>query len=179
MNPPLTELQYVTSVKEVFWGGTLVAITMAMHGVGMLLILRANGILKHRFERNPTFFSGLSILIVASWMIMLVHLIEVAAWAAFFFWKGAFANSSIAYYFSLNEYTTVGSNYNLPLHWRLLEGMIAMAGLLTFAWSTGVLLTLAQDFQEQQMQIFRQRREKHVSPSKSVPGQPSDRPDGG
>ena len=48
----------------------------------------------------------------------------------------------------------------LPQRWRLLEGMIATAGLLGFAWSTGVLLTLAQDFQEQQMQRLKDRRAK-------------------
>ena len=41
--------------------------------------------------------------------------------------------------------------------------MIATAGLLTFAWSTGILLTLAQDFQEQQMLLLKQRREKRQS----------------
>jgi hypothetical protein len=179
MNQASTEPQYVTSLWEIFWGATLVAITMAMHGVGMLLVLRANGAMKHRVGRSPTFFSGVSILIVASWMILLVHLFEVMVWAAFFYWKGAFANASIAYYFSLNEYTTVGSNYNLPLHWRLLEGMIATAGLLTFAWSTGVLLTLAQDFQEQEMQIFRRRRAK-LQPTAAPPtGHPPDEPGNG
>jgi preprotein translocase subunit SecY len=101
--------------------------------------------------------AGLFPIILASWMIMLVHLIEVAVWAGFFIWRGAFANGSIAYYFSLNEYTTVGSNFNLPLHWRLLEGMIATAGLLAFAWSTGILFTLAQEFQDQRIQLFKQR----------------------
>src|SRR5208337_2093626 len=103
--------------------------------------------------------------------IMLVHLTEVTVWAAFFYWKGAFANSSIAYYFSLNEYTTVGSDFNLPLPWRLLEGMIAMAGLLTFAWSTGVLLTLAQDFQDQQMKLIKQKRAQRLA--KTDPGRSS------
>ena len=60
---------------------------------------------------------------------------------------------------SVFEYTTVGSNFNLPLHWRLLEGMIATAGLLTFAWSTGILMTLAQEFQDQRMQWFQRRHE--------------------
>ena len=36
-----------------------------------------------------------------------------------------------------------------------------MAGLLTFAWSTGVLLTVAQEFQEQQLELIKQRRAKH------------------
>ena len=52
----------------------------------------------------------------------------------------------------------MGSAYNLPLKWRLLEGMIATAGLLGFAWSTGVLYPLAQEFQDQQVQRRKERR---------------------
>jgi hypothetical protein len=33
----------------------------------------------------------------------------------------------------------------------LLEGMNGIAGLLTFAWSTSVLLTLAEAFQQQRL----------------------------
>ena len=36
-----------------------------------------------------------------------------------------------------------------PLPWRLLAGLLVTAGLLNFAWSTGVLLTQAQEFPEQ------------------------------
>jgi len=161
MSTSILDSSYVISLEELFWGGTLVAITMAIHGFGMLLVLRLSAAMKQRFESKPSFAKGMFLLILASWMIMLVHLFEVSVWASFFLWKHAFPNVSIAYYFSLNEYTTVGSNFSLPQNWRLLEGMIATAGLLTFAWSTGVLLTLAQDFQDQQMQLLKQRREKH------------------
>jgi len=176
MNIPTGEAQYVISIEELCWGAILIAITMTMHGLGMLSILRVNGALKRRFEPKPSFTSGLLILILASWMIMMVHLTEVIVWAAFFLWKGAFANHSISYYFALNEYTTVGSNYNLPQHWRLLEGMIATAGLLTFAWSTGVLLTLAQDFQDQQMQLLKQKREKRHPKQAPAPPPAADQP---
>src|ERR1035441_10550442 len=167
MEIPVADRIYVTSLEEIIWGGTLVAITMAIHGFGMLLVLRFIGALKQRFDRKPSFAKGMSILILASWMIVLVHLIEVIAWAGFFFWNDAVsvpsgkANSSLCYYFGLMDYTTLGSIYNLRDRWRLLEGMIAIAGLLTFAWSTGVLLTVAQDFQDQQMQLLKRRREKH------------------
>ena len=157
---------YVVSLEEVFWGGILTGITMTMHGFGMPLVLRLQEALHRRFERPPTFAKGILVLIVASWGILLLHLVEVLVWAAFFFWKGAMPNVSLAYYFSLNEYTTVGSAYSLPQHWRLLEGMIAMAGLLTFAWSTGILFTLAQDFQEQQLQLVRSRRQPDPASSK-------------
>ena len=163
MNVPSTDLAYVTSLDEVFWGGILVAITMAMHGFGMVWVLRVNHVLNHWIGTKKSLISGLFPVIVASWMIMLVHLTEVIVWAGFFYWKGAFLNGSIAYYFSLNEYTTVGSNFSLPLHWRLLEGMIATAGLLTFAWSTGILITLAQEFQDQRMQLHKERHERKSS----------------
>ena len=149
----LIEPTYVFSLLEVVWGGTLVAITMAFHGCGMLTILRVNGALKTQFASHRSFFTGLFRIILVSWMIVLVHLLEVFWWAVFFLSKGMFPTASTCYYFALNEYTTLGSNFNLPLHWRLLEGMIAITGLLTFAWSTGVLFTLAQNFQDRGLHL--------------------------
>lgn len=159
MNDPVPTPPYVTSLEEVCWGAILIAVTMILHGLGMLLVLRVNTRLQFRLERRPSFLTDIGSLILASWMIVLVHLVEVFIWAGFFVWKKAFENGSTCYYFALNEYTTVGSALGLPLHWRLLEGLIAAAGLLTFAWSTGVLLTLAQNFQERQMKAFRQKHE--------------------
>jgi hypothetical protein len=177
MNPP-TPPAYVTSLEEIFWGGLLVAITMAMHGFGMLTVVRVHGALKQRFEPTPSFARGMSVIVLTGWMILLVHLLEVFAWAGFFLWHGAVntqdtanptANASLCYYFALLDYTCLGSNYNLHLRWRLLEGMISMAGLLTFAWSTGVLMTLAQDFQDQQLQLIKQKREKQRAKSAPPP----------
>jgi hypothetical protein len=48
----------------------------------------------------------------------------------------------------------VGSALNLPKHWRVLEIMVSSAGLMGFAWSTGVLMTLAQNFQSQQLRVL-------------------------
>src|SRR5271157_4964525 len=109
MNIPLPEPPYVTSLDEIFWAGTLMAVTMTMHGFGMLTVLRVNFAIKDWIGPKPGLLFGIFPLIIASWMIMLVHLVEVGVWAAFFIWKRAFANGSISYYFSLNEYTTVGS----------------------------------------------------------------------
>ncbi len=160
MNNSLPELQYVTSLDELFWGTILVTITLTMHGFGMLAVLRVNLLVKNRIGKKTRIVVNLFPIILASWMILLVHLIEVLVWALFFIWKGAFPNQSVAYYFSLNEYTTVGSNFNLPLHWRLLEGMLATAGLLAFAWSTGMLMTLAQEFQDRHVQLYKAQYEK-------------------
>src|SRR5271170_1259508 len=149
MNDP-SALVYVISIEELTWGVLLVALSLFIHGFGMILVLQVSNAFKARIEHSRFIGSGVGVIILCSWLIILVHLSEVLVWSAFFFWKGAMPNMSLAFYFALNEYTTVGSNYNLPQHWRLLEGMIATAGLLGFAWSTGILLTLAQEFQDRQ-----------------------------
>jgi hypothetical protein len=47
--------------------------------------------------------------------------------------------------------------------------MIAVAGLMTFAWSTGVLLTLAQTFQDQQLELLKERLARRESSTGSPP----------
>lgn len=152
---------YITSLEEVLWGITLVAITMAMHGLGMIFTLFVSHLLKQASGAAPSFSRGVGVLILASWIIVLVHLVEVMLWAAFFLWQDALPNASTSYFFALMQYTAVGSTFNLPLRWRLLEGMLPIAGLMTFAWSTGVLFTLAQDFQSQQLTVIHERRAAH------------------
>jgi hypothetical protein len=171
MNIPADDAQYVTGVHEVLWGIILVALTLTLHAFGMLLTLRANHALKARFELKQSLLLGITIIVATSWLIILTHLLEVFIWAGFFLWKGALqnGNASLCYYFALMDYTTLGCNYNLRLNWRLLEGMIAIAGLLTFAWSTGVLLTVAQEFQDRHLSAVKPRRghreARPVSPS--------------
>ena len=163
MHFSIEDLQYIISLEEVSWGGILMAITLVMHGLGMILTMQTASGLKHRFQQKSSFVKGMSVIILASWMMVLVHIIEVIVWALFFVWKGAIPNVSLATYIALMDYTTLGSPIDLPFRWRLLEGMIAITGLMTFAWSTGVLLTLAQDFQDQELQRIKQRHERRAA----------------
>ena len=152
-------MNYATSLEEVLWGTTLVAATTAMHGCGMLATLVACRAMGHGGAQRLSFVRGGAILILASWMIVLVHLLEVLRWAAFFLWQGAMADPSTSYYFALMQYSTVGSSLGLPLRWRLLDGMLPIAALMSFAWSTGVLFMLAQDFQNTQLSAIHERQQ--------------------
>jgi hypothetical protein len=146
VSPSLT---HVTSLEEVGWGVVLIAVTMAIHAVAMPTALLATGRLSTRLSSRERFRNGVLVLLAGSWMIVVTHLLEVAVWASFLYLRDAFPNVSDAYYFALLQYTTVGSDLTLPDRWRLLGGMIAMAGLLTFAWSTTVLLMLAREVQDE------------------------------
>jgi hypothetical protein len=141
---------YVISLDEALWGSLLVAITMAIHGTGMFGVLRVVDFLKERFAPVESFFGGLGLVILASLMIVVTNVVEVVIWAGFFLLHGAQPSHSISMYNALLNYTTLQAGY-LPQHWRLLEALLGMAGLLTVAWSTGILYMLAQDFQDTQL----------------------------
>jgi multisubunit Na+/H+ antiporter MnhG subunit len=150
---------YVIKLDEVLWGGLLVAITMAIHGTGMFGVLRITDALKDRYDPLESFLGGLGLVILASLLIVLTNIIEVMVWTAFFFLLGAQTSHSVAFYNALLNYTTLQAGY-LPQRWRLLEPLLGMAGLLTVAWSTGILYMLAQEFQETQRRKRRRKSEQ-------------------
>ena len=160
MNDIESYIYHVTSFKEVAWGITLIAITMTIHSIGMLITLTAGNAMQKRLLTTDNLFANIRVLVLASWVIVLVHLTEVMIWAGFFVWRGAMPSMSAAYYYSLLQYVTVGSELTLPVSWRLLGGMVGMAGLLTFAWSTTVLLTLVRRFEYKQLLLITQRYRK-------------------
>ena len=152
---------YVTSVEEILWGGLLVAITMAIHGTGMSLTLRTTDSLRERYGPMQSWLVDLGLVIVASLMIILTNLAEVIMWASFFMLKGAQPSPSVSFYNALLNYTTLQAGY-LPQRWHLLEALLGMAGLLTMAWSTGILYMLAQSFQDNQLRRRKRQREQQI-----------------
>jgi hypothetical protein len=151
---------YVIKLHEVLWGGLLVALTMAIHGTGMFAILGIADSLKERFAPVESFLGGLGIVILASVMIVMVNIVEVMMWTVFFVLAGAQPSHSTGFYNALLNYATLQAGY-LPRHWQLLEPLLGMAGLLTVAWSTGILYMLAQDFQDTQLRKRRRKHEQH------------------
>jgi len=150
---------YVISIEEGLWGSLLVGITMLIHGTGMFWILRITETLKEWFEPLESFVGGLGIVILSSLLIIFTNILEVIVWALFFVLKDAQPNHSVAMYNALLNYTTLQANY-LPQRWHLLEPLLGMAGLLTMAWSTGILYMLAQDFQDTHLRKRRRKREE-------------------
>ena len=149
---------YVISLEEVMWGGLLIAITMAIHGTGMFGVLQITDSLKERYDPLESFAGGLGLVILASLLIIVTNIVEVIVWAFFFVVQDAQPNHSASLYNALLNYTTLQAGY-LPQRWHLLEALLGMAGLLTVAWSTGILYMLAQAFQDTQLRKRRRKSE--------------------
>ena len=136
------DIEYVVRVEEILWGCALLAVTLVIHGAGVFHVIRAGAsVMLGTGTRLPGVRTSVFVLTILG--IVVLHLIEVLLWSVFFTWKGAQPNASSAFYNALVNYTTLGAGY-LPIRWRLLEGMLGMAGLLCFAFSTSALLALAQ-----------------------------------
>ena len=87
--------------------------------------------------------------------LMLLHAIEVAVWAQFYFHEHCFPDLGTAYYFSLTSYTTVGyGDVVLVRPWRFLGGWEAMLGVLMFGWSTAALATLLHHLHDIRLREF-------------------------
>ena len=163
---PARDIAYLIRLDEIGWGCVLLASTIAIHAVVTFQILRVTHALRKRIDRARLRALGVGIIILTLWLIVLVHLGEVVIWAVFFVWKGAQPNVSSAFYNGLLNYTMLQAGY-LPLRWRLLEGMLGIAGLLTFAWSTTIFFWSAPKFVREAMDSVKEGHQVRESSANS------------
>jgi len=151
------DLTYVIRLDEVLWGSLLLALTLVIHGTALVRTLGASTVLMERTKQDRPGYMSMGILVFTALMIVLANLFEVIVWATFFVWKEAQPNIFSAFYNSLLNFTTLQAGY-LPPRWRLLEGMLGICGLLTFAWSTSILSSLAHGFMEEAIAQEKEKR---------------------
>jgi hypothetical protein len=120
------------------WG--LMAFCVAVHATGVTAVVR--------WLRKPanvtSRYWGVTWLFVrvAGWIILL-HMIEIAAWAVVYAWRDAMPDLQSALYFSAVTYTTTGyGDLVLPQAWRLAGAIEALTGILMCGWSTGFFFAI-------------------------------------
>jgi hypothetical protein len=122
------------------WG--LVALCVVIHATGVTVAVRW----LHQFSRRVTahhFWLEVWLFIrLAGWIIVL-HLIEITAWALVYTWKAAMPDLPSALYFSAVTYTTTGyGDLVLPPEWRLVGAIEALTGILMCGLSTGFFFAI-------------------------------------
>ncbi len=118
----------------------LAAVTVIVHVVGIVhAVLPAAGIWNRgRYREPPGPVMALTRLVSA---LLVLHLVEMAVWAASFTEIGVFSDFETALYYSLKSYTTVGYGDVLPpASWRLLGPIEAAVGVLMLGLSTSVIV---------------------------------------
>lgn len=79
---------------------------------------------------------------LAGWIVLL-HVVEITAWAFTYSLMDAMPDLTSALYFSAVTYTTTGyGDLVLPLRWRLVGAVEALTGILMCGWSTAFFLAV-------------------------------------
>jgi hypothetical protein len=152
---------------EVFALGAavLVAITL-VHGSILGFIVRDyhRGAKRMLQNANHPFWASLQFGRAVLLMLVL-HILDMAIWAGLLNRLGLVPDARNSFYFTANSYTTLGyGNMPLGLGWRELSPMMAISGLFTFAWTTGVMFNVVgyqRQLTEQLTEEFARKRQLH------------------
>lgn len=126
-------------------GSIVIAISVAIQAEMFNLLSRRFEAVTLLSRRHFHRFANTVAIIVAVLFILLVQTIIVWLWAVVFLFVGALPEFEPALYFSLVSFTTVGyGDVVLDPQWRLLSGLTAANGFLSFGWSTAYMVELVR-----------------------------------
>lgn len=124
------------------WSLILVAITMATHAVGIVLI--AAGFRVKLLRRGVDYVDSvpmtIALIVAVGLSLAVLHSIESVVWAMVYVWLGALPSPAEAALYSVDSMTTRGaSGLVLAQQWRMMGAMEAGDGMLLFGISTAFL----------------------------------------
>ncbi len=122
------------------------ALCVVVHAAGVTAALSR---LRRAILPSLSFWSWIWLFVrVAGWVV-LIHLLESAAWALLYFLARPMPDLPSAFYFSAVTYTTTGyGDLVLPKEWRLVGGVEALTGILMCGWSTGFFFAVVSRMHE-------------------------------
>lgn len=131
---------------RLFWACLLMALCVVIHAAGVAGALRR---LRKKASSINSFSSSVLLFVLLAVWVVLLHLSEIAVWAAAFVLKGALPTFETALYFSAVTYTTTGyGDVVLPPRWRLDGGVEALTGILMCGWSTAFFFAIVTRLHE-------------------------------
>jgi hypothetical protein len=142
------------------WGVALIAITIAIHSTGIVLIARTiarfwggrlgqTDALRHT-TAGPigliiTIAGPIGIIVAVSVSLATLHAIEAAVWAIAYVNLGALTSPADAALYSLDSMTTRGAaGFSLASPWRMMGAIEAANGVLLFGISTAFVFAVMQ-----------------------------------
>jgi hypothetical protein len=140
---PAEDLVSSYPLLEMLVGLAILSVVILVHGAGVRLVYR-------HFTR--TWAPGTSawhrnvVLSVATASLAALHLVVTLMWALPIWSSGLIPGLRDAYFFVLENYTTLGDDtVSLPRAWRLIGPVIAISGLFNFGWTASVFVNMMHD----------------------------------
>jgi hypothetical protein len=123
----------------------LTSVTVLVHATGTVYVaIPAAGIWTRSVKSPDSRRPGWTLIRLVS-LLLALHLVESAVWAAAFTVANVLPDFKSALYYSLTSYTTVGYGDVLPAtSWRLLGPIEAAVGVLMLGWSTAIIVAAVE-----------------------------------
>ena len=107
----------------------LVAITVLIHAAGLGILF--SQLLRSTVRSDTRFWPITWLLIRSTWWLILIHVVEIAVWALFFWCQKCLPDIESSFYFSGVTYATLGyGDLLLPKEWRMFGPLEALTGSL-------------------------------------------------
>ena len=132
------------------WGLLLTVLTMAMHAGAVVMMACVSTSIRFRLEsRSLNLLRVMLILIcligIIGLLLVVLHGIESAIWAAAYLWLGALDSPTDALLYSVDSMTTRGeSGPTLQRPWQMMGALEAVNGMLLFGVSTAYVFAVMQ-----------------------------------
>lgn len=121
----------------------MVVLTVVIHLVGLLVLLRVLRHRGHRFRAQESVLGQCVLILMVVLGIFAIHTLEVWLYALSFLSIGAIDDFESALYFSTVTFASLGyGDIVLSSDWRLFGAIEAVNGLILLAWSTAFLISL-------------------------------------
>ena len=134
------------------WGLLLIALTVAIHAAGVVMMAFVGFGIRARLETRTLGLRHVIPLVIGivgavALLLAVLHGIEAAIWAAAYIWLGALDSPKDAILYSVDSMTTRGaSGLMLQQHWRMMGALEAAAGMLLFGISTAYIFSVMQAY---------------------------------
>ena len=129
--------------QAILLSGVMTVVTTAIHMTGLTVLMM--WVRQHRADvETPGKWLSLFLFILFVVIgVVLVHVVEIFAFALVYMAIGEIGSLETAVYFSASNFTTLGlGDIVLDSHWRLVVAMEGLVGFLMIGWSTAFLVSL-------------------------------------
>jgi hypothetical protein len=132
------------------WGLGLIALTIAFHASGVVLLARGLQRAGHRGFHGRAFRHPVALPValvgIVGLLLAVLHGLEAGLWAGAYLWLGAIDSEGNAMLYSVDSLTTRGSSgLALAPHWRMMGALEAADGMLLFGISTAFVFAVIQE----------------------------------
>ena len=146
------------------WGLSLIALTIAIHAMGVVMMAIAGLGIRARLEIRNLGLRHVILIVTGGvgavgLLLAVLHGIEATIWAAAYVWLGALNSPKDAILYSLDSMTTRGaSGLLLEPHWQMMGALEAADGMLLFGISTAYIFAEMQVSWPMLSDLFMTRR---------------------